>query len=136
MDAFQRLHSKWWIRTRFLDFPSSHLWSAEGALDSLRASARWYGLRDLPSCVCMYMLPRSVVSDSLRPLGLQPARLLCPWNFPGKNTGVCCHFLLQGIFLTQGSNPGLLHCRLIFTTESPRKPQCVFKIMFYAHLLI
>ena len=33
------------------------------------------------------------------------SRLLCPWAFPGKNTGVGCHFLLQGIFLTQGSNP-------------------------------
>ena len=34
-----------------------------------------------------------------------------PWDFPGKNTGVGCHFLLQGIFPTQGWNPGLLHCR-------------------------
>ena len=42
---------------------------------------------------------------------LLPARLLRPWNFPGKDTGVGCHFLLQGIFPTQGSNPGLLHCR-------------------------
>ena len=47
-------------------------------------------------------------SNSLRPHRLQPARLLCPWDFPGKNTGVGCHFLLQGIFPTQGSNPGLL----------------------------
>ena len=38
-----------------------------------------------------------------------PARLLCLWDFSGKNTGVGCHFLLQGIFLTQGSNPCLLH---------------------------
>ena len=38
----------------------------------------------------------SVVSDSLRPHGLQPSRLLCPQNSPGKNTGVDCHFLLQG----------------------------------------
>ena len=51
----------------------------------------------------------SVVSESLQPHGLKPTRLLCPWDFPGKNTGVGCHFLLQGIFLTQGSNPGLLH---------------------------
>ena len=36
-------------------------------------------------------------------------RLLCPWDFPGKNTGVGCHFLLQGIFLTQGLNKHLLH---------------------------
>ena len=38
---------------------------------------------------------------------------LCPWDSPGKNTGVGCHFLLQGIFLTQEWNPGLLHCRQI-----------------------
>ena len=36
--------------------------------------------------------------------GLQPARLLCPWHFPGKNTGVGCHFLHRGILLTEGSN--------------------------------
>ena len=58
----------------------------------------------------------SVVSNSWRPQGLQPARLLlCPWKFPGKKTGVGCHFLLQGIFPTQGSNLHLLclHCRWI-----------------------
>ena len=37
--------------------------------------------------------------------------LLCPWDFPGKSTGVGCHFLLQRIFLIQGSNLGLSHCR-------------------------
>ena len=37
---------------------------------------------------------RSVVSDSYRPHGLQPTRLLCPWDFPGKSTGVGCHCLL------------------------------------------
>ena len=42
-----------------------------------------------------------------------PARLLCPWNSPGQNTAVGCHFLLQGIFPTQQSNLGLLHCRQI-----------------------
>ena len=52
---------------------------------------------------------RSVVSDSLWPHGLYPTKLLHPWDFPGKSTGVGCHFLLQRIFLTQGSNPGLLH---------------------------
>ena len=39
--------------------------------------------------------------------GLYPARLLCPWNFPGKDTGVGCHALLQGIFSTQGLNLSL-----------------------------
>ena len=43
--------------------------------------------------------------------GLQPTRLLHPWDFPGKSTGVGCHCLLQRIFPTQGSNPGLPHCR-------------------------
>ena len=51
------------------------------------------------------------MSDSLRPRGLGPTRLLSPWDFLGKSTGVGCHFLLQGIFLTQGSNLGLQHCR-------------------------
>ena len=55
----------------------------------------------------------SVVSDSLWPCGLWPTRFLCPWNFPGQNTGVGCYFLLQGIFLTQGLNPGLPLCRQI-----------------------
>ena len=40
-------------------------------------------------------------------------QLLCPWDFPGKNVGVGCYSLLQGIFLTQGLNLGLLHCRQI-----------------------
>ena len=50
----------------------------------------------------------SAMPNSLRPHGLQPTTLFCPQNFPGKNTGVGSHFLLQRIFLTQGSNPGLL----------------------------
>ena len=43
---------------------------------------------------------------------LQPSRLLCPWDFPGKNTRVSCHALLQGIFPTQGSIASLLHLLL------------------------
>ena len=57
----------------------------------------------------LLLLSHLVVSSSLRSQELSPARLLCPWDFPGKNTGVGCHFLLQGIFPTQGSNPHLLH---------------------------
>ena len=58
----------------------------------------------------------SVVSHSLGCCGLQPTRLLCPWGSPGKNTGIDCYALLQGIFLTQGLNPSLMlfpHCRRI-----------------------
>ena len=47
----------------------------------------------------------SVMSDSLQPHGLQPTRLLRLWNFTGKGTGGGCHFLLQGVFLTQELNP-------------------------------
>ena len=68
------------------------------------------------------------MSDSLQPHGLQPTRLLCPWDFPGNSPGVDCHFLLQGIFPTQGSNPGLLHCKqtLCHLTHkgSPGGDQC------------
>ena len=49
----------------------------------------------------------------LWPHGPYPTRLLCPWNSPGKNTGMSSLSLIQGIFPTQGSNPGLLHCRRI-----------------------
>ena len=45
----------------------------------------------------------------------------CPWNSPGKNTGVGSHVLLQGIFLIQGSNPGLLHCRQILYIWATRE---------------
>ena len=69
---------------------------------------------------CIYLrmimyesLSRSVVSYSLRLHGLEPGNLLSPWNSPGKNLGVGSHSLLQEIFLTQGSDPGLLHCRQI-----------------------
>ena len=61
-------------------------------------------------CVCASC---SVMSDSLQPHGLQPARLLCPWNSPGKNIGVDSHSLLQGIFQTQRLNLSLPQCRQI-----------------------
>ena len=67
------------------------------------------------------------VSNSLRHYGLQPTRLLCPWDSPGKNTGVGCHALLQGIFLTQGSNQyfsRLSHLRMgSLPVASPGKPE-------------
>ena len=53
----------------------------------------------------MYVLSWPVMPDSLPPQGLKPARLLGPWDFPGKNTGVGWHFLLQGILPAQRSNP-------------------------------
>ena len=54
---------------------------------------------------------RSVTFDSLQPHGTSLARILCPWNSPGKNAGVASQSLLQAIFPTQGLKPDLLHCR-------------------------
>ena len=51
-----------------------------------------------------------VMPDSLRPIDSSLPGC-CPWDFPGKNTGVACHSLLQRIVPIQGSNPDLLHCR-------------------------
>ena len=55
------------------------------------------------------MLSCSVVLTLCDPHGVWPTRILCAWNFPGNNTGVNYHFLLQRIFLTQGPNPHLLY---------------------------
>ena len=49
----------------------------------------------------------SSMPNSLQTHGLEPARLLCPWDSPGKNTGVGCHVLPQRFFPTQESNPGI-----------------------------
>ena len=64
-------------------------------------------------CCCCCCQVASVVSDSVQPHRWQPTRLPHPWDSPGKNTGVGCHFLLHGIFLTQGWNLHLLHSRQI-----------------------
>ena len=66
------------------------------------------------------------MSNSLRSHGLQPTGLLCPWDFPGYSTGVDCHFLLQGIFPTQGSNPGLPHCRQMLNHLSHQSKSLVY----------
>ena len=68
--------------------------------------------------VCVFLVTQS------RPTLCNPCKAPRQWNFPGKNTGVGCHSLLQGIFLTQGPNPGLLHYRHIFHCLShQRRPQ-------------
>ena len=77
------------------------------------------------SCVWLSMTP-----------WLWPARLLCPWNSPGKNTGVSCHSLLQGIFPAQGLNPDLLHCRQIFYHPSHKGSPSAFHTNRYGKYLI
>ena len=71
-----------------------------------------------------------------------PTLCHCPWNSPGKNTGVGCHFLLQGIIRTHVSNPGLLNCKQILYClshwEAPQYSVNIFKWMnehtFFFHL--
>ena len=56
---------------------------------------------------------------------------LCSWNSPDKYTGVGCHFLLQGIFLTQELNLGLLHCRqILYQLSYQGSPQSAYRIIF------
>ena len=70
-----------------------------------------------------------------------PTRLLCPWNFPGNSTGVDCHFLLQGIFPTQGSNSGLPHCRQTLYRLRHQGSQSLeglmlkLKLQYFGHLM-
>ena len=74
----------------------------------------------------------SDVSNFLWPHGLCLARLLCPWDSPGQNTGVGCHSLHQGIFPTQGLNLSLLHCRQILY---PLSHQGTSGTMYYLKIL-
>ena len=62
-------------------------------------------LKFIKFLLCVYVLSHSLMPNSLRPHGLQSIRLLCPWNFPGKNTRVGCHFLLQFYYV-----PGTILC--------------------------
>ena len=63
---------------------------------------------------------------------MEPARLLCPGNFPDKDTGVGCHFLIHGIFPMQGLNLGLPYCRqILYHLSHQVGPTCV-----YIHLQI
>ena len=78
----------------------------------------------------MHLCACSVVSNSLRPPSTIALQLLCPWDYPGKNTGVVCHFLLQGIFLTQGSNLHLLHWQVILYHWATWEAQNVFIFSF------
>ena len=86
----------------------------------------------LPQCVHACLLSCSVMSDSLQPHGLSPIRVFCPWNFAGKNSAVGCHFLLQGIFPTQGSNPHLLH---LLNWQADSLPRVPLLSDFYHHNL-
>ena len=76
----------------------------------------------------------SVIFDSLQPHRLSPARLLFPWNSPGKNTGVGSHSLLKGIFLTQGLKCHL-HCRQILCHLSHQGSPIWISFIYFSSLI-
>ena len=83
-------------------------------------------------CVCVCVcVSCSVISNSFRLHGLEPTGFLCPWDSPGKNTGVGSHgFFLQVIFPIQRSNPRLLHCRQILYSLSHLGNPCLYTFAF------
>ena len=82
---------------------TGQLLKRHGSMEVCCDAGLWYPV----AAAAIYLL--SCVRLFLRPHGLWPTRHLCPWDFPGKNTGVGCHGLPQGIFPTQGLNLPLLH---------------------------
>ena len=94
--------------------------------------------RNKMKCASVSVLSFSIVSTSLWPHALQPTRLPCPWDFPGKNTGAGCHFLLQGIFLTLGSKLHL--CISCISRQAPyhcvtwESPICKYCAILYKGL--
>ena len=87
------------------------LWASQAALVVLNPPAKTRHVRNTGS---IPQLGRSPGGGH----ALYPTSFLCPWNFPGKNTGVGCHFLLQGLFLTQGSNLSPSLAGGLFTTST------------------
>ena len=99
----------WWLSKRVTwETAAKHLGCWQEAGVYTKVSARC----SCPECLCV--CSRLAVSNSWRPHELLVIRHLCPWSFPGKNTGVGCHFLLQGIFPTQVSNLHLLHWWILY----------------------
>ena len=88
------------------------------AIFKSRKNNKWENFHFL-NCVANESESCSVVSDSMQPYGL-----CSPWNSPGQNTGVGSLSLLQGIFPTQGLNPGLPHCRqILYQLSHKRSPR-------------
>ena len=104
--------------TSIHDYGKNHRWTFVGkAMSLLSNMLSRFVIAFLPRSMCdseSEKVSSLVLSTLFQSHGLQPVRLLYPWDSLGKNTGMISHSLLQGIFLTQGSNPGLLHCRQIF----------------------
>ena len=111
------------------DWKTSYSWDFK--------KSTWKGhisvVREVIPRLLLLLLRHSVVSDFVRPQRRQPTRLRCPWDSPGKNTVVGCHFLLQGIFLTQELNPGLPWGGKgrLFTYWATREDQVLWNVNMY-----
>ena len=75
----------------------------------LKCHILWSNLQPTTTFIQLVQSCAATVVSHSDPHGQQPTRLLCPWNFPGTNTGLDCHFLFQGVFLAQGLNLHLVH---------------------------
>ena len=110
------------------------LWSSQ-----IKNCFKHWGEGVVPSKMCCAVLSRSVMS----PMGTlwDPMDCSLPGSSvhgasPGKNTGAGCHALLQGIFQTQGSNPGLLHCKwILYKLSYQGSPAKILKYRYRASLL-
>ena len=90
---------------------------APGGLPSVGSQGVGQDWRDLAAAAAVVLC---------NPMACSPPGSSVPGDSPGKNTGVGCHALLQGIFPTQGSNPGLPHCRrILFTVWATREAQYI-----------
>ena len=92
-----------------LEFSKQEHWSGLSFPSPMHESEKWKG-------------SRSVMSDSSRPHGLQPTRLLCPWDSPGKNTGVGSHALLQGNLPNPEIKPTSLMFPVLLADSLPSEP--------------
>ena len=95
-------------RKKYQEFIVSNILYKESYFFSRKSHTIWELISSgVSGSLCVCVCAQSCLT--LLCHGLLPARLLCTWNFPGKNTGAGWHFLFQGIFLTQGLNPRFLH---------------------------
>ena len=133
-----------WVSNSLIPFDTNHLESAQTRKMKDHARLRMpvpsmWALERWPVCMCASC--HSAVFDSLRPYGLWPASLLCPWNFPARILEWRCHFLLQGLFPTsQPRDQAHISCISwlaggFFTDEPPGKSWVLTLLSNFAAML-
>ena len=112
-----KLKQQWDATTHLLKWPKSVTLAIPNAEAVTGKSQFWLHVGSVPLTLCMC----SVISDSLWPYGLKPARLqswIYPWDFPGSGLEWVAISFSRGIFVTQGSNPCLLHLQVDILPQS------------------